>query len=142
MHKSLIMNKKKILYRKIKIYEHLRATSHYTLIYNIIKKKITSESLTEKFCIRLPAKAGYVRLQRFWILNNISFFQSRPVEGIFPVHRPRFPRKSVADGIFKMPSGAKTPQNRARWTAFGAPPGALQIYHVDKTLPVLEERVK
>ena len=38
-----------------------------------------------------------------WIYNN--GFQ-----------RPRFSRKSVPDGIFKMPTAAKRPQYRARWT--------------------------
>ena len=40
---------------------------------------------------------------------------SRQLEGSNGLHRPRFPGKSVAVGILKVPSGAKIQQNRARW---------------------------
>ena len=45
-------------------------------------------------------------------LSGLPFFSfencaaSRPVDTISHVHRPRFFRKSVPDGIFKMPPGA------------------------------------
>ena len=32
------------------------------------------------------------------------------------VRRPRFPGKSAPDGILKMPTAAKMPENRGRWT--------------------------
>lgn len=41
---------------------------------------------------------------------------SRPVEAIYTSHRARFCRKSVADGILKIPTGAKIPENRGRWS--------------------------
>ena len=41
---------------------------------------------------------------------------SRQLEGSNGLHRPRFPGKSVAVGILKVPSGAKIQQNRGRWT--------------------------
>ena len=41
---------------------------------------------------------------------------SRQLEGSNGLRRPRFPGKSVAVGILKVPSGAKIQQNRGRWT--------------------------
>ena len=78
------------------------------------------------FCGRCIAVASGIFLRQMYCSGRCiavvrciavdSGIFSRQLEGSNDLHRPRFPGKSVAVGILKVPSGAKIQQNRGRWT--------------------------